>query len=262
MAEEKATRNVYSVLAEVQHRVTCPKGQYNQFGKYKYRSLEDINTALKPICEELKCGYFFEDSIIPQRVDAGSDPTMDKAVGNDAFRWYLRAKVTFWAEDCDHTVSTSAYAREPWAKKGMDEAQITGMASSYARKYAVCGLFAIDSGEDPDQMDNRDSGNRTQGQHRPAQRSKAAKPSPTPKSAPQGPQNASQEVTDETLGRMMDLMAEFAQLKGKTADEVVRALNKTKALQNLGAREDTVTYTEQQALAACGILQSWISKSK
>lgn len=262
MAEDKATRNVYSVLAEVQHRVTCPKGQYNQFGKYKYRSLEDINTALKPICEELRCGYFFEDSVIPQRVDAGSDPSMDKAVGNDAFRWYLRAKVTFWAEGCDHTVSTSAYAREPWAKKGMDEAQITGMASSYARKYAVCGLFAIDSGEDPDQMDNRDSGNRPQGQHRPAQRSKAAKPSPTPKSTPQGPQNAYQEVTDETLGRMMDLMAEFAQLKGKTADEVVRALNKTKALQNLGATEETVTYTEQQACAACGILSGWISKSR
>lgn len=262
MAETKATRNVYSVLAEVQHRVTCPKGQYNQFGKYKYRSLEDINTALKPICEELRCGYFFEDSIIPMRVDDGSDQTMDKAVGNDSFRWYLWAKVTFWAEDCDSTVSTAAYAREPWAKKGMDEAQITGMASSYARKYAICGLFAIDSGEDPDQMDNRDAGNRPQGQHRAAQRAKAAKPSPTPKSAPQGPQNASYEVTDETLGRLMGLMAEFAKLKGKTADEVVRALNKTKALQNLGATEETVTYTEQQACAACGILSGWISKSR
>lgn len=259
---DKDERNVFSVLAEVQHRVTCPKGQYNQFGKYKYRSLEDINAALKPICEELRCGYVFEDEVIPKRADDGADPTMDKAVGNDSFRWYLRAKVTFWAEGTKSTVSTTAYAREPWAKKGMDEAQITGMASSYARKYAICGLFAIDSGEDPDQMDNRDSGNRPQGQHRPSQRAKAAKPSPTPKSAPQGPQNASQEVTDETLGSLMDLMAEFAKLKGKTADEVVRALNKTRALQNLGATEETVTYTEQQALAACGILQSWISKSR
>ena len=262
MAEEKAERSVYSVLAEVQHRVTCPKGQFNKFGGYKYRSLEDINTALKPICEELKCGYFFEDSIIPQRVDAGSEPTMDRAVGNDAFRWYLRAKVTFWAEGCDRTVSTTAYAREPWAKKGMDEAQITGMASSYARKYAVCGLFAIDSGEDPDQMDNRDSGSRPTRQQGGRSGSKAKAPSHTPKAPAPKAQNASQEVTEETLGRMMDLMAEFAQLKGKTADEVVRALNKTKALQNLGATEETVTYTEQQACAACGILQSWISKSK
>lgn len=259
---DKDERNVYSVLAEVQHRVTCPKGQYNQFGKYKYRSLEDINAALKPICEELKCGYFFEDSIIPQRVDAGSDPTMDKAVGNDAFRWYLRAKVTFWAEGTKSTVSTSAYAREPWAKKGMDEAQITGMASSYARKYAVCGLFAIDSGEDPDQMDNRDSSNRPTRQQGGRSGANAKAPSHTPKASAPKAQNASQEVTEETLGRMMDLMAEFAQLKGKAADEVVRALNKTKALQNLGATEETVTYTEQQACAACGILQSWISKSK
>lgn len=262
MAEEKAERSVYSVLAEVQHRVTCPKGQYNQFGKYKYRSLEDINAALKPICEELKCGYVFEDEIIPKRADDGGNPAMDKAVGSDSYRWYLRAKVTFWAEGAKSTVSTTAFAREPWAKKGMDEAQITGMASSYARKYAVCGLFAIDSGEDPDQMDNRDSGNRQQRQHKPVQRAKATKPSPTHKSAQIGTQNAYQEVTEETLGRLMDCIAEFGQLKGKTADEVVRALNKTKALQNLGATEETVSYTEQQACAACGILSGWISKSK
>lgn len=250
------------MLAEVQHRVTCPKGQYNQFGKYKYRSLEDINAALKPICEELRCGYFFEDEVIPKRVDAGSDPTMDKAVGNDAFRWYLRAKVTFWAEDCNATVSTTAYAREPWAKKGMDEAQITGMASSYARKYAVCGLFAIDSGEDPDQMDNRDSGNRPTRQQGTRSGTNAKAPSHTPKAPATKAQNASQEVTDETLGKLMDRISEFGQIKEKSPDEVIRALNKTKALQNLGAREDTVTYTEQQALAACGILQSWISKSR
>lgn len=262
MAEEKAERSVYSVLAEVQHRVTCPKGQYNQFGKYKYRSLEDINAALKPICEELRCGYFFEDSIMAQRVDDAGNPAMDKAVGNDSYRWYLRAKVTFWAEGAKSTVSTTAFAREPWAKKGMDEAQITGMASSYARKYAVCGLFAIDSGEDPDQMDNRDAGNRPQRQQGTRSGANAKAPSHTPKASATKAQNASQEVTDETLGTLMDCISEFGQIKGKSPDEVIRALNKTKALQNLGAREDTVTYTEQQALAACGILQSWISKSR
>lgn len=259
---DKDERNVYSVLAEVQHRVTCPKGQYNQFGKYKYRSLEDINAALKPICEELRCGYVFEDEVIPKRADDGANPEMDKAVGNDSFRWYLRAKVTFWAEGCSAVVRTTAYAREPWAKKGMDEAQITGMASSYARKYAICGLFAIDSGEDPDQMDNRDSGNRPTRQQKTRSAANAPRPTQAPKAAGTKAQNASQEVTDETLRSLIDLMAEFAKLKGKTADEVVRALNKTRALQNLGATEETVTYTEQQALAACGILQSWISKSR
>lgn len=259
---DKDERSVYSVLAEVQHRVTCPKGQYNQFGKYKYRSLEDINSALKPICEELRCGYVFEDEVIPKRADDGADPSMDKEVGNDSYRWYLRAKVTFWAEGAKSTVSTTAFAREPWAKKGMDEAQITGMASSYARKYAVCGLFAIDSGEDPDQMDNRDSGNRPTRQQRGRSGSNAKAPSQTPKAPAPKAQNASQEVTEETLGTLLDCIAEFGRIKGKSPDEVIRALNKTKALQNLGAQEDTVTYTEQQALAACGILQSWISKSK
>ena len=87
MAEE--SRNVYSVLAEVQHRVSCPKGKYNSFGKYAYRSLEDINSALKPICEELRCGYMFEDEIVPKRAGfAGDQTTMkDEDKDKDSFRW-------------------------------------------------------------------------------------------------------------------------------------------------------------------------------
>lgn len=69
MANEE--RSVYDVLAEVQHRVTCPKGRVNKFGGYSYRSLEDINAALKPLCKELRCGYVFEDEIVPKRADDG-----------------------------------------------------------------------------------------------------------------------------------------------------------------------------------------------
>lgn len=131
-------RNVYSVLSEVQRALNVPKSRTNKFGGYSYRSLEDINAAAKPLCDRHKCGYFFEDTI--------------EQVGE---RYYLKAVATFWCDGSDKTVSASAYAREAKDKKGMDEAQITGLASSYARKYAACGLFAIDSGEEVDSMDNR-----------------------------------------------------------------------------------------------------------
>ena len=132
MADEK--RSVYYVLAEVQHELSVPKGRTNKFGGYSYRSLEDINAAAKPVCEKHRCGYVFRDEIVP--LSAGDD-----------VRWYLRATVEFFAEGCSATVTSTAMAREEDMKKGMDEAQITGLASSYARKYAACALFAIDSGE-------------------------------------------------------------------------------------------------------------------
>ena len=133
MADEK--RSVYYVLAEVQHELSVPKGRTNKFGGYSYRSLEDINAAAKPVCEKHRCGYVFRDEIVP--LSAGDD-----------VRWYLRATVEFFAEGCSATVTSTAMAREEDMKKGMDEAQITGLASSYARKYAACALFAIDSGEE------------------------------------------------------------------------------------------------------------------
>ena len=214
-------RSVYSVLAEVQHRVTCKKGRVNKFGGYSYRSLEDINAALKPLCQELRCGYFFTDQIIPMSTPEGS-------------RWYLKATATFWAEGSGQTICTTAFAREQDAKKGMDDAQVTGLASSYARKYAACALFAIDSGEEVDAMDN-------------------AKPQRKPKQV-----SAKQDLSEEFL----TLVGQFADMKGKTADEVMGALNNTNTMKSLGVAPNTVEYDVEQTAAAIDLLKSWIGKSK
>ena len=257
MAEDK--RSVYDVLAEVQHQVSCPKGRVNEFGGYSYRSLEDINAALKPLCQELRCGYVFEDEIVPKRADDGGDPTLDKVAGKDAFRWYLRAKITFWAAGCSGTVSATAYAREQVTKKGMDDAQVTGLASSYARKYAACALFAIDSGEEVDAMDNGSQRQRPQNARSGA---KTAKPSNTTAKSQtarkEPPRPATQQQTDEIL----TLVGQFAELKGKTVDEVVSALNKSQHMASLGVAPNAVEYDQIQAAAAIRILAAWVEKSR
>lgn len=217
------TRSVYAVLAEVQHRVTCKKGRVNKFGGYSYRSLEDINAALKPLCQELRCGYFFTDEIVPMSVEGES-------------RWYLKATATFWAADASQTVSTSAFAREQDAKKGMDDAQVTGLASSYARKYAACALFAIDSGEEVDAMDN--------GQKQRKQRQVTAA------------------AMHDQAEELLTLVGQFAEMKGKTADEVMRALSNSNTMRGLGVASDAVEYDVEQTAAAIELLKSWIVRSK
>jgi hypothetical protein len=125
-------------LLEVQSRLKAPKGNYNEFGRYKYRSCEDILEALKPLLAEHKLTLTISDDLI--------------MAGN---RYYVKATAT--VTDGSQNISVTAYARESEVKKGMDEAQITGSVSSYARKYALNGLFLIDDNKDPDTRDNRES---------------------------------------------------------------------------------------------------------
>jgi len=116
-------------LNTIQQKLKAPKGQTNNFGKYKYRSCEDILEAVKPLLGE--CSLVVSDDI---------------EVRGD--RVYVKATATL--HDGDNAMSACGYAREPQSKKGMDESQITGAASSYARKYALNGLFAIDDTKDAD----------------------------------------------------------------------------------------------------------------
>lgn len=120
-----------SKLHEIQHRLKAPKGQYNNFGKYKYRSCEDILEAVKPILYEVGCTLTLTDTI--------------ELIGD---RYYIKATAWLKGEDTDEVVT--AYAREAETKTGMDASQITGTASSYARKYALNGLFCIDDTKDAD----------------------------------------------------------------------------------------------------------------
>jgi hypothetical protein len=119
------------MLANIQALIKAPKGQFNSFGKYKYRSCEDIVEAVKPIINPL--GYFLtiSDEIL--------------IIGE---RYYVKATATI--SNGNENFSCTAFAREEDSKKGMDAAQVTGAASSYARKYALNGLFAIDDTKDSD----------------------------------------------------------------------------------------------------------------
>ncbi len=134
-------------LNKIQKELKAPKGQMNSFGGYKYRSCEDILEAVKPLLGDAVL------TISDEMVCIGSEPT--QVVGEDiacGYRFYVKATATI--TEGDKSVSVSAFARESITKKGMDTAQITGATSSYARKYALNGLFLIDDTKDADTMDN------------------------------------------------------------------------------------------------------------
>lgn len=119
-------------LKKIQEELKAPKNQYNKFGNYAYRSAEDILEAVKPLLAKHNSMLTISDEIVE--------------VGG---RVYVKAICTF-TDDKGNNLTTSAYAREPENKKGADESQITGAASSYARKYALNGLFLIDDTKDAD----------------------------------------------------------------------------------------------------------------
>jgi hypothetical protein len=130
-------------LIAIQSELKAPKSQFNKFGGYKYRKAEDILEAVKPLLNKQKCTLTITDDIV--------------MVGN---RIYVKATATIKNEKGEYE-TTTGWAREEETKKGMDGSQITGASSSYARKYALNGLFAID--------DNADSDTTNDGQHQAAQ---------------------------------------------------------------------------------------------
>ena len=136
-------------LLQIQSELKAPKGQFNAYGKYKYRSCEDILEAVKPILKKCNCTLLLSDSLV--------------YVGD---RYYIKATATLVNAEGE-SVSTEAYAREEETKKGMDASQITGASSSYARKYALNGLLCID--------DNKDSDTTNTGDNSPAAPAKANK---------------------------------------------------------------------------------------
>lgn len=126
-------------LIDIQSRLKAPKNQYNKFGNYKYRSCEDILLAVKPLLAEYNCVLTLTDDIV---------------VAGD--RFYVKATATLRNKD-GKEISVSAFAREAAkGKNGMDDSQVTGCASSYARKYALNGLFCIDDTNDADATNTHD----------------------------------------------------------------------------------------------------------
>lgn len=180
-------------LIAVQAALKAPKGQFNSFGGYKYRSCEDILEAVKPLLLE----QGLQLTITDEPVEVGG-------------RIYIKATAT--VTDGSEAVTVSGYAREAESKKGQDESQITGSASSYARKYALNGLFLIDDTKDADATNDH-------------QKPKAAprpKQAPKPKAAPQ-PQGGELKAAKVRLWRALQ---NYAAEHGGIADQLLEGVKK------------------------------------
>ena len=136
MAKVKQSQTLSEKLNHIQSNLNAPKNLYNSFGKYKYRNLEGIFEGLKPLLKETGCTITVSDEIV---------------CVNEMN--YIKATATL-SDRTNENISVTGWARESVSKKGMDDSQITGSTSSYARKYAMNGLFAIDDTKDADSMDN------------------------------------------------------------------------------------------------------------
>lgn len=176
-------------LLEIQTELKAPKSQYNSFGKYKYRNCEDILEALKPLLAKVKAAVVITDEIV-----------------NIAQRFYVKATVRLINVENEEVIETSAYAREPENKKGLDESQITGSTSSYARKYALNAMFAIDDTKDSDYAPDSNS-----------------KPDYAPKNKPLIKEK-NNNVSRETLLKINKSIDKYATLTNKTPEEVLAVM--------------------------------------
>lgn len=125
--------SIYEKLLNIQSELKAPKSQRNDFGKYNYRNCEDILEAVKPLCKKYNAVVYLSDELV--------------IIGE---RYYIEATATLVDVETSETIEVTAYAREEESKKGMDGSQVTGASSSYARKYALNGLFDIDDTKDSD----------------------------------------------------------------------------------------------------------------
>lgn len=128
---------IYEKLQKIQCELKAPKNKRNSFGGYDYRDMSGILEALKPYLDKYKCLLVLSDDVVTKEE-----------------RTYIVATATLIDTEDGTQISCNGYAREQDSKKGMDDAQLTGACSSYARKYACNGLFAIDDSRDLDSMDN------------------------------------------------------------------------------------------------------------
>lgn len=131
-------KNILKKLLLIQQELKVPKNQFNSFGKYNYRSCEDILESARPISNKNNCVIVINDDI--------------KEING---RYYVEATITLFDVESGEEISTKALAREAEPKSGMSESQLTGACSSYARKYALSAMFALDDEKDDDTRDNR-----------------------------------------------------------------------------------------------------------
>ena len=165
-------------LFEIQQRLVSNKANFNEFGKFNYRSLENILADVKPLLNELRCTITFTDDMV--------------LIGE---RYYVKSTVTLENESGEKKEAV-AFAREDASRPGMSESQVTGTASSYARKYAICSLLAINEEQDPDGMDNN------------SQKVAKKHTAQAPQRA-QAPQNVQTDALDYVVETEMDKLKRF-----------------------------------------------------
>lgn len=146
------SEDIYTKLSHIQNELKAPKNQFNKFGNYKYRSCEDILEALKPLCAKYKATLIIYDEIV--------------MIGD---RYYVKSMAKLYDQETTEYIEAYAFARESQSKKGMDDSQVTGATSSYARKYALNGLFNIDDTKDFDTNEVHQQSNQKQGNTQPKQ---------------------------------------------------------------------------------------------
>lgn len=190
-------------LLNIQRDLKAPKGQYNNFGKYSYRNAEDIMEALKPLLVDNNTICYCKDDYIEH-------------IGE---RYYLVATIVFADVETDEEITVKARAREEENKKGMDGSQITGAASSYARKYALSGLFLIDDNKDADSDEYQQQNNKNQGKKQPSKQNQAnQQQQPNNQQAQQ--QNQIRYVDNIQYKEIIKTVEELATVKGAPFDAV------------------------------------------
>lgn len=222
---------LHTTLADIQARLKAPKGQYNSFGKYSYRSCEDIMAAVKPLLAEHGAAITISDEIIE--------------VGG---RIYCRARATIHGEG--ESIYTDAYAREEESKKGMDAAQLSGSCSSYARKYSLSGLLCLD--------DTKDADATNQGE-KPAERAKQPSSTRTPASSTRTPdkkeilkpstQRGVRGPSEKQVGFLKSLWAQHGisgAIEGMSGAEVSKEIERLKNTPAGESKKEPVSVTQSE----------------
>ena len=203
--EKEQDKNLQESLVEIQKKLKAPKDLYNKFGNYKYRSAESILEAVKPLLAENGVLMTITDEIV--------------LIGN---RYYVKSTAT--AQKGSETMCGIGYAREDDAKKGMDGSQVTGASSSYARKYALNGLFLIDDTKDADTDEYR------------KQQESAPKQQPKPSQ----PQPAKQPQSQSIFNDETELVAEQEMLACNSYEELTAVWSKYNKLNPQYCRKDGI----------------------
>lgn len=202
-------------LLNIQRDLKAPKGQYNSFGKYSYRNAEDIMEALKPLLVDNNTICYCKDDYIEH-------------IGE---RYYLVATIVFADVETDEEITVKARAREEENKKGMDGSQITGAASSYARKYALSGLFLIDDNKDADSDEYQQQNNKNQGKKQPSKQNQSnQQQQPNNQQAQQ--QNQVRYVDNNQYNKILNGIKQLSNITGKAFDELVDNITKHYQIQD------------------------------